>query len=99
MKEPSLYGRLRQALSEFLFVLFHWREYHDAVLTIHQPWFDIVEGAIPQYMGDPANWRCKFCGRKYKHKYLPREPWEEIVNLHSPGCLWPRIEKIHPYYR
>ncbi len=91
MRKPSLYRRLRQVLSDFLFVLFHWREYHDIVLTLHQPWFDIIEcDATPLYLNDPANLLCKFCGCRYGTVMVVR---------HRLGCLWLRIKKIHPYHR
>lgn len=102
MRKPSLYKRLRQILSDFLFVLFHWREYHDVVLTLHQPWFDVVEGSDLLYLSDPANWRCKFCGCEYScYTDYDRLYLDEEINQqrHSDGCLWLRIKEIHPYYR
>jgi len=100
MREPSLYRRLRQTLSGFLFVLFHWREYNDIVLAIYQPWFDIVKGNM-LYTSDPANWRrnwrCKFCGCRYSDNSYRGRPGR--LKKHRDGCLWLRIKKIHPYYR
>lgn len=93
MGKQNLYRGLRQIISSFFFVLFHWREYHEVVLTILQPWYDVVDGVIPQYMSDPDNWRCKFCGRPY------HDSWINSQKQHHDGCLWLRIEKIHPHYR
>jgi len=93
--------KIRRTLPGFIFVLLHWREFHDIVLTLHQPWFDVVEGSDMLYLSDPANWRCKFCGCRYRTSVivLTARGLEEPQQKHAPGCLWPRIEKIHPYYR
>ena len=78
-----------KTLLDILFVVRHWREYYSIVSEMFHPWFDIVEGTEAMYMSHPDNWRCKFCGCKY----LFREPWD-IVDLHSPSCIWSRITKL-----
>jgi len=80
---------------KFIFVARTWRQHHDIIAAIYNPWFDIVEGDDLLYCSNSENWRCKFCGAPYAPQ---SDDWTrhftEYEKGHLVGCLW--VDKISP---